>query len=153
MHSSRGIWIGFVISGLFFGLIVMSVVAAFTGSEVLSGIFKTVCHQFDYRCYHIDGVAMAVCVRCVWIYFGLAVGHTLFIYWKPKIKRITSALIGVLALMLFDVVLELLGVYHNWFLSRAVTGFLVGLTVSHFTLLGLQGLYLEFKNSKTYVRS
>ena len=153
MESNKGRWIGFAISGCFLGLIAFSLLVAVTGHSELEGIFGMVCHQFTDRCYSIGGVPLPVCVRGVGIYFGLACGHTLFIFWKPNPDRITKALIGVIALMLLDVLFEFLGFYHNWFWTRALTGFLVGLTVSHFTLLGLRELYFEFTNTKSYVRS
>ena len=127
--------------------------AATTGATYLEQVFGMVCHQFSDRCYQIQGVALPVCVRCVWIYLGLAVGHVVFVYWKPNAKRITQALIGVIGLMFLDVVLEMVGLYDNWFWSRAVTGCLFGFVLSHFTLLGLRELYLELIHSNSYVRS
>ena len=153
MDSNRGRWIGFAISGCFLGLIAFSIFVTVAGLTHFENVFGFVCHQFSDRCYQIGGVALPICVRCVWIYFGLAVGHTLFIYWKPESQRITRALIGVIGLMILDGLLEFLGLYHNWFWTRALTGFLVGLIVSHFTLLGLRELYIQFTNSKSYVGS
>ena len=153
MNDKRGKWIGFAISGLFLGLIALAVFVAYPGFPVLREFFSQICHQFSDRCYHIHGVALPVCVRCIWIYLGLAAGHVLFIYWKPETVRITRALIGVITLMILDVLLERLGLYENWFWSRAVTGGLFGLIVSYFTLLGLRELYSELTNPFTYVRS
>lgn len=153
MESKRGRWIGFAISGCFLGLIAMSLVAATTGASHLEAVFSRVCHQFSDRCYQIWGVTLPICVRCLWIYLGLAAGHVLFIYWKPDSNRITRALIGVIGLMFLDVLLEVIGLYENWFWSRAITGCLFGLVLSHFTLLGLRELYIELTNSKNYVRS
>lgn len=152
MQGNRRKWIGFAVSGLCFGLVILAVVSAWLGSEGIGFLFSGFCHQFSDRCYQIYGVALPVCVRCIWIYFGLAAGHILFLYWKPSTPGITRALIGVLGVMILDVLLEMVGFYENWFWSRALTGFLFGLVVSHFTLLGLQELYLELTNSKFYVR-
>jgi len=153
MGNRGGSWIGYSISAVCLGLIGFVFYSAWSGAEFSSQLFRSVCHQFSDRCYHLNGVALPVCVRCIWIYLGLAAGHTLFIYWKPETKRITRCLIGVIALMVLDVVLENSGLYHNWFWSRAVTGLLFGLIVSHFTLLGLREIYIELTHSKTYVRS
>lgn len=153
MVTNRGRWIGFTMSGCFIGLIALSVYSVVAGHEPLAEVFRMVCHQHPDRCYHLDGLPLPLCVRCIWIYFGFAAGHVVFIFWRPHLKRITQALIGVIILMLLDVSLEMLGVYSNLFWTRGLTGFLFGLTVSHFTLLGLRELYLELTNSKNYVRS
>jgi len=153
MEGKRGRWIGFAVSGLFLGLISFVVFIAFSDWLVLREIFSGICHQVPDRCYDIHGLPLPVCVRCIWIYLGLAIGHILFIYWKPETVRITRALVGVITLMILDVLLEKVGLYENWFWSRAVTGGLFGLIVSHFTLLGLRELYCEFTNPITYVRS
>jgi len=153
MQSNRSRWIGFAISGCFLGLIAFSIYIAVVGPTPLGGFFSSVCHQWADRCYHIHDVPLPVCVRCIWIYFGLALGHTLFIFWNPGTKRITRVLIGVIGLMFLDVVLEFIGFYSNWFWSRSITGFLFGLSVSYFTLLGLQELYFNFTNSNTHDRS
>ena len=152
MDSRRGRWIGFAISGFFLSLIGFSFYLTTTSPSYVEGVFGMICHQISDRCYHIEGIALPVCVRCIWIYLGLAIGHCLFIFWKPDTNRITRALIGVIGLMFLDVLLEMIGLYHNWFWSRAVTGCLFGLVLSHFTLLGLRELYLELTNSKNYVR-
>jgi uncharacterized membrane protein len=153
MDDKRGRWVGVAVSGLFIGLISFVGFVAVSGIPIVGAFFNEICHQVPDRCYHIHGIALPVCVRCIWIYLGLATGHILFIYWKPETVRITRALIGVITLMILDVLLEKLGLYENWFWSRAVTGSLFGLIVSHFTLLGLRELYCEFTNPFTYVRS
>lgn len=152
MVSNRGRWIGFAMSGCFMSLIALSVYSVVAGVEPLARVFSMVCHQHVDRCYHLGGLPLPICVRCVWIYFGFAVGHIVFIFWQPQLKRITQVLIGVIFLMFLDVFLEMIGVYHNVFWTRALTGFMFGLVVSNFTLLGLRELYLELTNSKNYVR-
>ena len=153
MLNSRSNWIGFTVSGLCLGLVVLAVLAAGSNDSGLGQVFSRVCHQQSDRCHHWFGAALPLCVRCIWIYLGLAFGHILFVYWKPDSGRVTRALIGLIGLMVLDVLLEKAGLYHNWFWSRGVTGFLFGAVVSHFTLLGLRELYCQFINQKTYVRT
>lgn len=153
VQDKKGRWVGIFVSSICVGMIALAIYAASGGPEWLGQVFRGFCHQFSDRCYHIDEVAMPVCVRCIWIYAGLAVGHTLFIFFIPRAERITRLLIGVIILMVLDVSLERIGLYHNWFWSRAVTGFLFGLVLSHFTLLGLSELYNKLSNRNSYVRS
>jgi uncharacterized membrane protein len=153
MNFDRGKWIGFGVSGLFVGLIGLAVFAPSTDSVLAKLFFSKVCHQLTDRSYHLHGIALPVCVRCIWIYAGFAIGHVLFLFWKPNNNRITQALIGVIALMIMDVGFELAGLYNNLFWTRAVSGFLFGLVVSRFTLLGLREIYCELSNPVTYVRS
>lgn len=153
MAGETGKWVGFVVSGLCLGVILLVVSIPFLGIEGLGDVFSRFCHQFTDRCYHVNGLPLPVCVRCIWIYGGFAVGHILFLYWKPHLRRITQSLIGVIGLILLDVVLERLGLYHNLFWTRALTGFLFGLVVSHFTLLGLREIITELNNPFKYVRT
>ena len=152
MDSNRGTWIGFTVSGLCFGMVILVVLSAVFSMETLAGGFAGFCHQIDDRCYQINGETLPICVRCAWIYFGLAVGHTLFLYWKPNEARISQALVGAIALMVFDVWFEFIGFYENSFGTRALTGFFFGLVLSHFTLLGLREIYCERFNPNSYVR-
>ena len=153
MAFRRGNWIGFGITGFCFAVLGLAIFSVQYGSMISDPFFGRLCHQFNDRCYHINGVALPICVRCVWIYLGMAIGHSLFLFWKPESRRITRALVGVIALMFIDVMFERVGVYNNLFWTRALTGFLFGLIVSHFTLLGLRELYCELTNPITYVRS
>lgn len=153
MQDAQGRWIGYLVSGLCLALILVILFCALVPGEGVELFFSSFCHQFDDRCYHIQGVGLPVCVRCIWIYSGLMIGHILFIFWNPASRRITQALIGVIIFMILDVFLETLGLYQNWFWTRATTGFLFGLVVSHFTLLGLREIYSEPTNPINYVRS
>ena len=153
MAGETGKWVGFVVSGLCLSFISLVVGTSVLGIEALSDVFSRFCHQFTNRCYQVNGLPLSVCVRCLWIYGGFAVGHILFLYWKPQVRRITQALIGVIGLMFVDVVLERLGLYNNLFWTRALTGFLFGLVVSHFTLLGLREIITELNNPFKYVRT
>ena len=153
MQGVKGRWVGIIVSFLCTGMIALAIYSASGGPVWLGDVFSDFCHQYSDRCYHIEGVALPVCVRCIWIYAGLAVGHILFIFLIPRSERITRLLIGVMVLMVMDVLFEKVGLYENWFWSRAVTGFLFGLVLSHFTLLGLSELYLKFSNKNSYVRS
>ena len=153
MQNKRGKWIGFLVSLLCFTLVWFTAFCAWNPDLGLGPLLSDFCHQLEDRCFHIDGVAIPLCVRCIWIYLGLAVGHTLFLFWNPSSNRISRVLIGVIALMILDVVLENIGLYQNWFWTRVLTGFLFGTVVSHFTLLGFLEIYSEFSNPITYVRS
>lgn len=153
MAVERGKWVGFMVSGLCLAVIWLVVSIPDFGVEALSDVFSRFCHQFTDRCYQVNGVPLPVCVRCIWIYGGFAVGHILFLYWHPQMRRSSQALIGVIGLMLLDVGLERSGLYYNLFWTRMLTGFLFGFVVSHFTLLGLRELITELDNPFKYVRT
>lgn len=153
MAGETGKWVGFTVSGLCLAVIWLVVSIPVFEVESLSDVFSRFCHQFTDRCYQVNGVSLPVCVRCIWIYGGFAVGHILFLYWKPQIRRSSQALIGAIGLMLLDVALEWTGLYHNLFWTRMLTGFLFGFVVSRFTLLGLRELITELDNPFKYVRT
>ena len=153
MEDNRGMWVGFLISSLCLAVIALVLYTPLMNSGALNQVFGRFCHQITDRCYDLEGTPLPVCVRCIWIYVGFAIGHTVFVFWKPQLIGMTRALIGVIALMMLDVALEWLGLYHNFFWTRALTGFLFCLVVSYFTLLGLREIVAELNNPFSYVRS
>jgi uncharacterized membrane protein len=137
--SSRRIaWIASASFALWAGL---AVLAAAPGCGWLRGLFTDGCHQIPSRCYFIDGRPIGLCVRCLWIYLGLAAGHQVFARFRVSEKAALRLLALAAGLMAADVLLEALGAYSDWRTARAATGGLSGFAVSWFTLRGLDELF------------
>ena len=63
------------------GLLTAALLPPFLGPDVeavVTGAFRSLCHQIPGRSFAIDGTPLAVCHRCIGIYLGLAVGVLLF---------------------------------------------------------------------------
>lgn len=112
------------------------------------GLFLQACHQIPERCYSWHGHPIGLCVRCLWIYLGLALGHPLFSFWRLSEKAVLRSLYVVAGLMFADVAFETMGIYHNIFVTRAITGAGFGLVCSWFTLEGLFELSSNRENKK-----
>lgn len=115
-------------------ILVLAVLPPFVGPvgrSILMQAFSFACHQMPSRSPHIDGVALAVCDRCLGLYAGIAVGGLAalclagpraFIYRHAGIA-IVAALIPVGSDWAFDIV----GVWANTPATRSSTGSAFGL--------------------------
>jgi uncharacterized membrane protein len=128
------------VSGFLILWTALSLAAALPGREWLRPLFAAGCHQIPERCYSIGGHPAGLCVRCVWIYLGMALGHPLFTIVRMKEGRALRMVILAALLIVADVALETAGVYNNWKVLRSLTGAFFGTTCSWFTLRGLSEL-------------
>lgn len=120
-----------------------------TGEKISSFIylfFSKVCHQNDDRSFHAFGHNLGVCSRCVWIYSGFFAGILIY----PLIKKISNVkipslwyLIIPVAILGVDVLSDNLGIISNTFISRSVTGFLIGFVLVFFLLPGFLKFFYE----------
>ena len=135
-HSTEG-RIAWVMAAFFMLVCALAVVAALPDGNSVRYVFATVCHQDPSRCHRLAGRPFGLCVRCWWIYLGLAVGHPGFAGFRVPEKWAIRFVAGAAGLLLADVALEMLGAYDNLKGTRAVTGFLFGVACSWFILRGL----------------
>jgi uncharacterized membrane protein len=113
------------------------------GTDLIRQFFAAGCHQQPGRCYVIAGHPAALCVRCLWLYFGLAIGHMVFT-WAPLREKGAIRLLGcAVVLLLADVGAESLHFYHDWRALRASTGFFFGFGCAWFSLQGLAELLIR----------
>ena len=123
----------------------LAMAAAWPGWEWLRGLFMELCHQNPARCYSVAGQPAGLCVRCLWIYLGLAAGHLWYAWFPLREKLALRVMLAAAALMAADVGLETLGVYDNVKWIRAATGFFFGGSCAWFTLRGLSELFGKSK--------
>ena len=84
--------------------------------------FALVCHQDPERSFWIFGAPLAICARCLGIYFGAAIGLLL----QASRRIALQFLVIAAALNLLDWLAELLDLHGNWMLMRFVLGFALG---------------------------
>lgn len=127
-----------LLAGFLFGMMIAFAVLSAVYPEMgLRGLFAPVCHQQPERCHWIGGEPVATCVRCFWLYLGLAIGHLRFLVsvrvpaWRRQFLFIALALAGI------DWVSGWLGLTSDWVMTHALTGFGVGVAIANFTLPGL----------------
>ena len=111
----------------------------FAAATVTYSLFSRICHQMPERCFVIAGYPLAVCQRCLGIYFGLAFGS--LITRLPGIFRKHRVWIAAATIpMLVDVALPLIGTANNTPPSRFGTGLLFGLMLATLFMQGVREL-------------
>lgn len=124
-------WLAFALFGL---LVAAAWGTAFSGSVWLHYLFSPMCHQHAERCFHMDGTPWPLCVRCIAIYSGLAIGGAIFGIWNPKRDFGWFWLCGALSANLVDFGLERVGAYDNLFATRIGAGLFLGVAIAFFCL-------------------
>jgi uncharacterized membrane protein len=106
---------------------------------LIRNFFSRLCHQDPSRSFVVAGSAVAVCVRCLGIYWGAALGMMV------RLRRARWLLIGAVVLNLVDVVSGVMHWHGNLPLARFFLGLMLGVGVSAVLFLpeGLRPLRLN----------
>ena len=96
---------------------------------LISFFFSNLCHQNPYRSFVMMGLPLPVCSRCTALYLGGLAGVTLYPALRLLGERLWIQALFCLAafLMIMDVELDWMGTRKNTFLSRSLTGSILGL--------------------------
>jgi uncharacterized membrane protein len=96
----------------------------------IAAFFRKLCHQRPDRVLYLFGAPAAVCLRCLGIYAGAAIGGLLRLDHKLALR----CLVASLALNIADVAAEFIGIHGNMPLLRlligAALGFAAGMMIS-----------------------
>lgn len=116
-------------------------------SDSIYTFFSSSCHQIQSRSHILFGHKLGVCSRCTMIYFGFLAGVISY----PFIRKLNNInlpslfwLFIPLALMILDVGLDIADIHKNTFLTRDVTGFLIGLILPFFIIPGIIRVFYEY---------
>jgi uncharacterized membrane protein len=90
---------------------------------LIRNFFSGLCHQDPSRSFVVDGAAVAVCVRCLGIYWGAAVGMVV------RFRRARWLLVLAVVLNLVDVASGVLHWHGNAPLVRFFLGLMLGVGV------------------------
>jgi uncharacterized membrane protein len=116
-------------------------------SALLYKLYATSCHQLDSRSFHLEGVEFGVCSRCTSIYFGFMLGIIVY----PFIRKLSNIdlpsiiflLIGT-TLVIIDAGLDILDIIKNTFISREITGAIIGIILPFYIIPGTIRVFHEF---------
>ncbi len=131
-------------------MLVLSLGGGLWGAEQSIGhwtgkMFENVCHQNPMRSYTFNGTPMAVNSRCFGIFSGLWVGWLAIpIFIRLTLKKVWTNWFLLLAVMLQ--IIDYMGnhlLWENNNFSRAVMGFILGITVAIFL-----SDFFQLKNKK-----
>lgn len=158
INTDRGWPVAFVLT-LLLGLIVtLTPMYPEVLRNTVMQIFSFVCHQLPHRSPHVDGVQLAVCHRCMGIYwalpvsalvFGVSRGRLLekgFNFLKNK-KNITLVLLAGLPAGI-DWLGDVIGFWTNTPVSRTVTGAFFGLVAGYVLAEGISDIVRESWSDK-----
>jgi uncharacterized membrane protein len=87
---------------------------------LIRNFFSRLCHQDPSRSFVVDGSAVAVCVRCLGIYWGAAVGMVV------RLRRARWLLTVAVVLNLVDLASEAMHWHGNLPLVRFFLGLMLG---------------------------
>lgn len=116
-------------------------------SESIYSFYSSSCHQLESRSHFLGEFKYGVCSRCTAIYFGFLLGVIIY----PFVRKLNNIdlpslfwlFIGVV-LMLLDVALDLLDIQKNSFVTREVTGGIIGVILPFFIIPGIIRVFYEF---------
>lgn len=105
--------------------------------------FTGLCHQDPQRSFWINDTPMAVCSRCLGIYFGFTVLWILFplrIHWVGSVKDYGKMILaGIVLLNILDITGNSLGLWENTLFSRYLMGMVIGMFAAIVLSLGFTG--------------
>ncbi|MBI5404389.1 MAG: DUF2085 domain-containing protein [Ignavibacteriae bacterium] len=125
----------------------------FAGSGGLTGylssfsysFFSVTCHQIDNRSFHFLGEKLSVCSRCSSVYWAFLFSVIIYPFFKGfnNVKLPSLWILLVPGFIVFlDAAFDFLNVMNNTFVSRAVTGALIGFVLPFYLIPG----FFNFSN-------
>ncbi len=115
-------------------------------SDFSYSFYSVTCHQLDDRSYHFLGEKFAVCSRCLSVYWGFLFSVLIYPFFKgfnnTKLPSLWFLLIPTIFLVL-DAGLDLFGIFNNSFLTRSLTGAIVGLILPFYLIPGFYNFFNE----------
>jgi uncharacterized membrane protein len=105
------------------------------------------CHQIPERSYYLGEHVFGVCSRCTAIYLAFLIGVIIY----PFVRRLSDIdlpslfylFIGVGALGI-DVGLDMLDIHKNTFITRDISGFIIGIVLPFYIIPGTIRVFYEF---------
>lgn len=139
------VWtIGLAVVGLWASAIILAPVLKADGATAYSSpiyhFFSFICHQIPERTFHIAGEPFGVCSRCFGVYFGLLVGFAIYPLWRniAEIEPLPRFWLFVsLIPVAIDWSLTFFGIWENTYVSRFVTGLILGVACATFIVPAL----------------
>ncbi|MDZ7342831.1 MAG: DUF2085 domain-containing protein [candidate division KSB1 bacterium] len=140
--------------GLWCLLIVAAPLFAAHDYPSLAGIiyffFHKICHQIPERSFFLWGKQLAVCSRCTGLYLGFwlaALVYPLLFRLKQVIYPPRWILWLAVVPIAFDLFADALGVLENSFLSRLISGIILGGAALFFVLPGLLSMHNQHQST------
>lgn len=144
--------VGFAVAAGFAVVVLLALLAGSFPETRLRDLFATACHQYPDRSHWLGSEPVGLCVRCLWFYVGLAIGHLGLGLTRAIPRHRLAYLAASLAMAAGHWLLGWLTPAFDFVALRAGTGLLAGGAVSAYTLPGLVELIFA-RDRKTQTRS
>lgn len=100
------------------------------------------CHQISSRSFSLNGNQLPICIRCVGIFAGIPLGILFSLITKTKTgQALVKEVIILIGIGILPIVIDgggqLIGFWESSSLSRTVTGFMGGITISYLLMICL----------------
>lgn len=131
----------FLIAFLWFSLVLSAPLAKIYGfnayADSIYWFFSHLCHQISDRSYHIHEYQLAVCSRCSGFYGGFLLGIITYPLFRALNNTDSLPRIWLFLAMIpmgIDWSLTFFEIWENTFLTRTVTGAILGLACAFFII-------------------
>ncbi|MFA5012788.1 MAG: DUF2085 domain-containing protein [Ignavibacteria bacterium] len=116
--------------------------------------FSSTCHQIEERSFFLFGYPLPVCSRCSSVYFAFLLSVVFYPFLKGiENKKLPSIwILLIVSLFVFlDAILDISEIIKNTFISRSVTGALIGFLLPFYLIPGTinfaNEIYIKFFDS------
>lgn len=116
-------------------------------SEYLYTFYSSSCHQSPDRSLFVVGEKLGVCSRCTFVYFGFLLTTILY----PFVRKLSNSelpplwiLFAATGLVALDAGFDIFNVYKNTFVTREITGAILGMILPIYIIPGSIRLFEEF---------
>ena len=135
------------------GLATLTPVLPEAAREIVMNLFSSVCHQLPNRSPHLSGVQLAVCHRCIGIYYAFPVAAVLFRVTRgawPSKAHFAMLLLLISGLPAgIDWFGDILGWWVNTPASRVITGSILGITFGYFFAKSTQEIVGDMRSKSS----
>lgn len=117
-----------------------------TLNSFVYALFSPICHQILSRSFFLFGYPLAVCARCLGIYFGFFAGTALY----PFLNGFSSLSLPksrIFFILFLPIGIDTLGNFFNiWITSNRLrfgSGFIWGIILPFYFIFGMADLYMH----------
>jgi uncharacterized membrane protein len=116
-------------------------------SKFMYEFYSKSCHQLDERSFHLGVSKFGVCSRCTLIYFGFLLASILYPFVR-KLNNLELPPIWILltgaGLVILDAGFDIFDVWKNSFVTREISGAVIGLILPFYIIPGSIRVIHEF---------
>lgn len=114
-------------------------------------IFEPICHQIPARSFYVFGHPLAVCGRCLGIYFGFLGGMGLYAFRRgfsdTSLPGIRTFILATSPLV-FDAMGNFFHLWNSPHWIRFLTGFIWGLILPFYFITGVSDFFIQRDRDK-----